>query len=130
MDFEKRIAAIYQRCRKPEEIQAAFDQLQLELSLEINDVHDPHAPASCWRTSTTRCARSSGCATRTPRPTSTGIERLLMQLTRHELDGHAEFRGRFVVPAESRSPFPDRRPRSPSVSTSCRAAPVKPTFTA
>ena len=37
VDFEKRIADIYQRCRKPEEIQAAFDQLQLELSLEINE---------------------------------------------------------------------------------------------
>ena len=37
VDFEKRIAAIYQRCRKPDEIQAAFDQLQLELSLEINE---------------------------------------------------------------------------------------------
>src|SRR4030067_1349871 len=37
VDFEKRIAAIYQRCRKQEEIQIAFDQLQLELSLEINE---------------------------------------------------------------------------------------------
>ena len=37
VDFEKRIAAIYQRCRKPEEIQTAFDQLQLELSFEINE---------------------------------------------------------------------------------------------
>ena len=37
VDFEKRIAAIYQRCRKPDEIQTAFDQLQLELSLEINE---------------------------------------------------------------------------------------------
>ena len=37
VDFEKRIADIYQRCRKPEEIKVAFDQLQLELSLEINE---------------------------------------------------------------------------------------------
>jgi hypothetical protein len=28
---------IYQRCRKPEEIKTAFDQLQLELSFEINE---------------------------------------------------------------------------------------------
>jgi superfamily II DNA/RNA helicase len=33
VDFEKRIAAIYQHCRMQEEIQTAFDQLQLELSL-------------------------------------------------------------------------------------------------
>ena len=37
VDFEKRIADIYQHCRKPEEIQSAFDQLQLELSFEINE---------------------------------------------------------------------------------------------
>ena len=37
VDFEKRIAAIYQCCRTPEEIQASFDQLQLELSTQIND---------------------------------------------------------------------------------------------
>lgn len=37
VDFEKRIAAIYQRCRKPDEIEAAFNQLQRDLSLEINE---------------------------------------------------------------------------------------------
>jgi adenine-specific DNA-methyltransferase len=37
VDFEKRINAIYQRCRKTDEIKVAFDQLQLELSLEINE---------------------------------------------------------------------------------------------
>ena len=37
VDFEKRIASIYQRCRQPDEIKPAFDQLQLELSLEINE---------------------------------------------------------------------------------------------
>lgn len=31
VDLEKRIAAIYQQCRKTEEIQTAFDRLQLEL---------------------------------------------------------------------------------------------------
>jgi CRISPR/Cas system-associated endonuclease/helicase Cas3 len=36
VDFEKRIAGIYQECRQPEQIRAAFDQLQLELSLEID----------------------------------------------------------------------------------------------
>jgi superfamily II DNA/RNA helicase len=36
VDFEKRINDIYQRCRKHEEIKVAFDKLQLELNLEIN----------------------------------------------------------------------------------------------
>jgi superfamily II DNA or RNA helicase len=37
VDFEKRIAEIYQRCRQPEEIRSAFDQLQHELNDEISD---------------------------------------------------------------------------------------------
>ena len=35
VDFEKRIAAIYQKCRTPEQIQFEFDQLQRELDAEI-----------------------------------------------------------------------------------------------
>jgi adenine-specific DNA-methyltransferase len=37
IDFEKRIVSIYQKCRKTEEIGVAFDQLQLELSVQINE---------------------------------------------------------------------------------------------
>src|SRR5690606_13793430 len=37
VDFEKRIANIYQQCREPKLIQAAFDNLQQELSFEINE---------------------------------------------------------------------------------------------
>jgi ERCC4-related helicase len=35
VDFEKRIASIYQRCRTPEQINFEFDQLQKELETEI-----------------------------------------------------------------------------------------------
>ena len=35
-------------------------------------------------------------------------ERLLMQLTRHELDGHAEFLGDAVVPPELAARFPEQ----------------------
>jgi superfamily II DNA/RNA helicase len=35
VDFEKRIAAIYQQCRTPEQIQFEFDQLRRELEIEI-----------------------------------------------------------------------------------------------
>lgn len=35
VDFEKRIAGIYQRCRTPEQIQFEFDQLQQDLDEEI-----------------------------------------------------------------------------------------------
>ena len=36
VDFERRIAEIYQTCRNPQEIETSFQQLQLDLSGEIN----------------------------------------------------------------------------------------------
>lgn len=108
VDFEKRINDIYQRCRKTEEIKSAFDQLQMELSLEINEamtatrrkllenfddevrdklkVRDDEAKANLSR-----------------------FERLLIQLTRHELSDHAEW----VTNSSFRlktSPFPGSIP--------------------
>jgi superfamily II DNA or RNA helicase len=38
VDFEKRIAAIYQRCRTPQQIEFQFDQLRTELEDEISGV--------------------------------------------------------------------------------------------
>ncbi len=37
VDFERRIADIYQKCRTPEEIKGHFDQLQAELNAQITD---------------------------------------------------------------------------------------------
>lgn len=37
VDFEKRIAEIYQQCRQPTQIQLAFDDLQRQLSAEISE---------------------------------------------------------------------------------------------
>lgn len=37
VDFERRIAEIYRNCREPEEIKASFEQLQLDLTGEINE---------------------------------------------------------------------------------------------
>jgi len=37
VDFERRIADIYQNCRDPEEIRRSFEQLQLQLSGEISE---------------------------------------------------------------------------------------------
>lgn len=37
VDFERRIADIYQNCRNPGEIKASFEQLQLDLAGEINE---------------------------------------------------------------------------------------------
>lgn len=37
IDFEKRILAIYEQCRKPDEIEQAFSDLQKELEVDINE---------------------------------------------------------------------------------------------
>ena len=90
VDFERRIAAIYQRCRKPDEIRGAFDQLQLELSLEINESMTrkrqkllEHFDDEVREKLKVRDEASKAYLNR--------YERLLMQLTRHELNGYADF---------------------------------------
>jgi len=106
VDFEKRIAAIYQKCRTPEDIKTSFDQLQVELSAQINeamtktrrqllenfdaDVHDK-----------LRISLDNS------RAYLKSYERRLMELTRHELGDAAVFAedlGSFQLKA---NPFAD-----------------------
>lgn len=108
VDFEKRIAGIYQRCRKHEEIKVAFDQLQLELSLEINESMTltrrkllENFDDEVREKLKVRADASVASLNR--------IERTLMRLTAHELRGQADFLGddsfRLKV-----SPFPGAIP--------------------
>ena len=92
VDFEKRIAAIYQRCRRPEEIQTAFDQLQLELSLEINEAMT-RTRQQLLENFDDEVREKLKIRDEDSKAYLNRFERLLMQLTRHELNGHAEFPG-------------------------------------
>ena len=90
VDFEKRIVSIYQNCRRPEDIQSAFNQLQLELSLEINASMTStrqklleHFDDEVREKLKVRDEASRACLNR--------YERLLMQLSRFELGDQAEF---------------------------------------
>jgi adenine-specific DNA-methyltransferase len=90
VDFEKRIAAIYQRCRTPEEIKASFDQLQLELGAQVNEAMTrtrrqllENFDAEVHEKLRISLDQSQEYLTR--------YERLLMQLTGYELGGNAEF---------------------------------------
>lgn len=92
IDFEKRIADIYQRCRQREEITVAFDKLQLELSQEINEAMTrtrqqllENFDDEVREKLKVRDAASKAQLNR--------FEQLLMQLTRHELKEYAEFLG-------------------------------------
>ena len=92
VDFEKRIAAIYQNCRKPDEIAAAFNQLQLELSLEINESMT-RTRQQLLENFDDEVREKLKVRDEASRAYLNRYERLLMQLTRHELDGQAEFLG-------------------------------------
>ncbi len=111
VDFEKRIAAIYQRCRKPEEIQAAFDQLQLELSLEINDSMT-RTRQQLLENFDDEVREKLRVRDQDSRAYLNRFERLLMQLTRHELDGHAEFLDDSTFRLKS-CPFPEKADQIP-----------------
>ncbi len=90
VDFEKRIAAIYQRCRKQDEIQTAFDQLQLELSLEINESMT-RTRQQLLENFDDEVREKLKVQDEASKAYLNRYERLLMQLTRHELNGYAEF---------------------------------------
>lgn len=106
VDFEKRIAAIYQHCRMQEEIQTAFDQLQLELSLEINE--------SMTRTRQQlldnfddEVREKLKVRDEASKAYLNHYERLLMQLTQYELYGRAEFLDDSSFLLE-KQPFPEQ----------------------
>jgi adenine-specific DNA-methyltransferase len=90
VDFEKRINDIYQRCRKHEEIKVAFDKLQLELNLEINQAMT-QTRRKLLENFDDEVREKLKVSDKTSKDFLNRYERLLMQLTRHELNSHAEF---------------------------------------
>jgi adenine-specific DNA-methyltransferase len=90
--FEKRIAEIYQNCRTPEEINASFDQLQEELSAQIMDAMT-QAQKSLLEHFDDEVKEKLRVRDVDTKQNLNRYEKMLMQLTEHELDGYAEFRG-------------------------------------
>ena len=92
VDFEKRIADIYQHCRKHEDIKIAFDKLQLELTLEINEAMTQtrrklleNFDDEVREKLKVRATDATASLNR--------MERWLMRLSTHELAEHAEVIG-------------------------------------
>lgn len=92
VDFEKRIAGIYQRCRKAEEIRTAFDQLQLELSFEINEAMTK-TRRQLLENFDDEVREKLRVQDEASKAFLNRYEQLLMRLTRYELNGHAKFLG-------------------------------------
>lgn len=90
VDFERRIAEIYQNCRDPDEIKASFEQLRLDLSAEINEamVKTRQILLENFDEEVQEKLRIRAEDSRAAR---TKYERMLMDLTRVELGDCAEF---------------------------------------
>ena len=90
VDFEMRIAAIYQSCRKQEEIKSAFDQLQLELNFEINEAMT-RTRQKLLDNFDDEVREKLRIRDKDSKAYLNRFELLLMDLTRHALDGKADF---------------------------------------
>ncbi|AWM10757.1 SNF2-related protein [Bradyrhizobium symbiodeficiens] len=90
VDFEKRISAIYQQCRQTEEIKTAFDQLQFELSLEINEAMS-QTRQKLLENFDDEVREKLKIRDEDAKAYLDRFEQLLMRVTRHELNGCAEF---------------------------------------
>jgi superfamily II DNA/RNA helicase len=103
VDFEKRIAEIYQTCRTPEEIQQSFDTLQAELSYQISENMRStrqklleNFDAEVTEKLNVYKAEATASLNR--------YEALLWETTRHALEGYASFDDKALTFRLNRAP--------------------------
>lgn len=109
VDFEKRIADIYQHCRTPEEINASFDQLQQELSQQINEAMT-RTRQQLLENFDQEVLEKLRVHQESSQTYLDRYEQMLMDLTRYELEDHAEFlHGQSAFRLQS-CPFPEDIP--------------------
>lgn len=90
VDFERRIAEIYQTCRHPEQIQAAFQQLQDDLASEISDAM-LNARKALLENFDEEVQERLRLRDQAAKASLGRLERLLMRFTRAALPQHATF---------------------------------------
>ena len=90
VDFERRIAEIYQDCSKPEEIKARFEQLRLDLSGEISEAM-VKTRQILLENFDEEVQEKLRVRAEDSRNTRSKYERMLMDLTRAELGDCAAF---------------------------------------
>jgi superfamily II DNA or RNA helicase len=89
VDFEKRINDIYQSCRHSDEIGAAFQQLQIELNSEINE-QMTLTRRKLLENFDDEVREKLRAQKESSQASLDRFERMLMTVTRHELNGAAE----------------------------------------
>lgn len=90
VDFERRIAEIYQTCRQPAAIHSAFEQLQLDMAGEISDAM-LKARKSLLENFDEDVQERLRLRSQDAKASLGKLERLLMRFTSGALNGHAEF---------------------------------------
>ena len=90
VDFERRIAEIYQTCRQPAAIHQAFEQLQLDMAGEISDAM-LNARKSLLENFDEDVQERLKLRNQDAKVSLGKLERLLMRFTRAALDAHAHF---------------------------------------
>lgn len=90
VDFERRIAEIYQTCRQPAAIHTAFEQLQLDMAGEISDAM-LKARKSLLENFDEDVQERLRLRSQDAKASLGKLERLLMRFTNGALNGHAEF---------------------------------------
>ena len=90
VDFERRIAEIYQTCRQPDAIHTAFEQLQLDMAGEISDAM-LKARKSLLENFDEDVQERLRLRSQDAKASLGKLERLLMRFTSGALNGHAEF---------------------------------------
>jgi ERCC4-related helicase len=90
VDFERRIAEIYQTCRQPAAIHSAFEQLQLDMAGEISDAM-LKARKSLLENFDEDVQERLRLRNQDAKASLGKLERLLMRFTRGALHGHADF---------------------------------------
>ena len=106
VDFEKRIAQIYQNCRTPEEIQVAFDRLQNELDEQIED-RLKTTRQKLLETFDEEVHEKLRVNLRESREYLNKYENWLWQITRFYLDSYARFNGGEHSFTLIKNPFPN-----------------------
>jgi len=111
LDFERRIAEIYLRCRDPGTIRDGFEQLQLDLAGEINEamVRTRDILLEHFDEQVLERVRDDGIETRGR------FKHLFLDLTRAELNGHSTF--------DADNGFTLHSPPEP---VACRPSPPRP----
>ena len=90
VDFERRIADIYQNCRHPNQIQKAFEQLQSDLAGEISDAM-LNARKTLLENFDEEVQDRLKLAKQDAESSLGRLEKLLVRFTRAMLDEHASF---------------------------------------